>query len=180
MVDKDLIAAWWRLGELRKRLLAEHGMTLPAPPANATRDQVRSYLERSKRLVAANASEPLPQLVRRRYPRLSPLQWASLSDEARDLVVGWSATAANGRGSTTGGCRWGFSAPVGDVLGSAVSGLVDAAADLEGFNGSGSDERGFPRFTTIGTQSTNSMVTSPSNSLESPEVHAWKRSTRRY
>lgn len=145
LVDKDLIAAWWRLGELRKRLQSGHGITLPDPPVNATRDQVRSYLLGSKRMIAANASEPLPQLVRRRYPRLTPHEWASLSDEARDLVVRRSASVANDNGTPTRRMSFGLLDPVGDIVSSALSGLAGAAADLAGFNGSGSDERGIPQ-----------------------------------
>jgi 8-oxo-dGTP pyrophosphatase MutT (NUDIX family) len=139
LVDKDLVVAWSRWNGLRKRLLDERSLSVPDPPTGLTRDQVRSYLSESKRLIAANANEPVPQQVRTSYPRLTSQQWAGLSDEARDLVVARSAA---------GGTTLRFLGPIGDIadtVAEAGSALLDAAADLAGFNGSGSDDRGIPQ-----------------------------------
>lgn len=131
LVDKDLIAAWSRMGELRTRLTSEHGITLPDPPAvNATRDQVRSYLLGGKRMIAANTSEPLPQLVRGRYPWLTPHLWASLSDEARDVVVRRSTSTDNDGRQTTYSLRAsskGFFGGIEDAIQDAWDSLAEAA-----------------------------------------------------
>ena len=143
ILDVDVMGDWSDLLEVRRRLRNERGITLPAPPENATHDQVRSYLSACKRVVAANASEPLPQLVRRRYPRLTPHQWARLNDEARDLVVRRSAAATNDSETPTGFTSSEPFGSLGDRAAPAKSGLAGAAADPAEVNGPGSNDLGF-------------------------------------
>ena len=93
LIDKHVVAATGKLETLQARLLTERSITLPALPKQPSRVAFTHYLAQARQLLAVNATELPPLLVRRKYTGLTAQMWAMLSDEARDVLV--QTTAAD-------------------------------------------------------------------------------------
>ena len=132
--DKDLIVHLADFAGLRARLKKERSITLPEPPKSATALEFADYLVETRQLMRASSTEPIPQLVRQKYPRVTLEAWANLSDEGRDVVVQRAATEAPANGSTDGSSLWKrFLGKLGGAVPDAVemNELLDEHGDSE-------------------------------------------------
>lgn len=129
LFDNAILGTLARLDELLSLLRKERGIPVSSLPLGIKREQLKTYVASTKRLIAASSSEPLPQIVRIKYPRLTAHQWASLNDEARDLVVRKSAQNAGAGSAKWQTMEW------GSIVSGTVGTFVDTAGDLVGVGG---------------------------------------------